>query len=298
MTMAETVTSGRASRWTSILLWVVALALMLSSAVYQRLTGPTHPLRGSLVVDDSSTAYRLLRSHETSRPATVGIPQPGDDATATLHWRRYPTAEAFTAQPMRSSDGRLEGELPLQPAAGKLEYFLVLDLPQGPVRLPDGEPVVLRYKDPVPTGALAPHVLLMFFGVFFGLRAGLAALFAPRGLRWLSWTTLGMLTVGGMVLGPVVQKYAFGAFWTGWPHGSDLTDNKALVMWLAWILACAVIGGPSRRLERRHRAAVLVAALVMTVVYLIPHSLRGSELDYRAVDAGVPPPEAIGTGDR
>ena len=26
----------------------------------------------------------------------------------------------------------------------------------------------------------------------------------------------------------------------------------------------------------------------MTVVYLIPHSLRGSELDYGAVDAGVP----------
>ena len=39
-----------------------------------------------------------------------------------------------------------------------------------------------------------------------------------------------------------------------------------------------------------------VAALVMTVVYLIPHSMRGSELDFAAVDAGVPAAEAVGTG--
>jgi hypothetical protein len=28
------------------LLWIVALALMLAAAVWQRLTGPTHPRRG------------------------------------------------------------------------------------------------------------------------------------------------------------------------------------------------------------------------------------------------------------
>ena len=31
-------------------------------------------------------------------------------------------------------------------------------------------------------------------------------------------------------------------------------------------------------------------------VYLIPHSMRGSELDYEAVDTGVPVEEAIGVG--
>jgi hypothetical protein len=35
----------------------------------------------------------------------------------------------------------------------------------------------------------------------------------------------------------------------------------------------------------------------MTGVYMIPHSMRGSELDYSAVDAGVHPSEAIGTSD-
>ena len=68
-------------------------------------------------------------------------------------------------------------------------------------------------------------------------------------------------------------------------------------MWLVWIVACAVLGW-KRRAERPSwtaRLAVLAAAVVMTAVYLIPHSLRGSELDYGAVDAGTPASEAIGT---
>ena len=39
------------------------------------------------------------------------------------------------------------------------------------------------------------------------------------------------------------------------------------------------------------------AALVMTAVYLIPHSMRGSELSYEALDAGVDASEAVGTAD-
>lgn len=104
------------------------------------------------------------------------------------------------------------------------------------------------------------------------------------------------MTIGGMILGPLVQKAAFGEYWVGFPWGIDLTDNKTLIMWLAWLAACLVL-----RLRPRQkfagRIAVAAAAVVMTAVYLIPHSLRGSELDYSQVDRGVPASEAIGTGD-
>jgi hypothetical protein len=100
-----------------------------------------------------------------------------------------------------------------------------------------------------------------------------------------------------MILGPVVQKYAFGAFWTGFPWGYDLTDNKTLIMWLAWLAACAFIGRRPRRREGSPRVAVVLATVVMIVVYLIPHSLRGSELDYEKLDAGVSAEEAITTGE-
>ena len=39
-----------------------------------------------------------------------------------------------------------------------------------------------------------------------------------------------------------------------------------------------------------------VAAVVTIVAYLIPHSTRGSELDYSQIDRGVNPAEAIETG--
>ena len=68
-------------------------------------------------------------------------------------------------------------------------------------------------------------------------------------------------------------------------------------MWVVWVIAVLVLGKKAWRITVSGRVAVVAAALVMTVVYLIPHSLRGSELDFAAVDAGVAASEAIGTAD-
>ena len=46
------------------------------------------------------------------------------------------------------------------------------------------------------------------------------------------------------------------------------------------------------------RIVVLVAAVVMTGVYAIPHSMQGSELDYSKIEEGVSPEDAIGTGKK
>lgn len=297
------------ARTTGALLWVAATLVMLSSAVYQRLTGPTHPERGALVVDGQSQRYRLLRSEETVRDARIAVPAPASGGSGRMYWRRFPTGDAFQGVDMAvetRDDGRRElaAYLPAQAASGKVEYRLEVDTEAGMVLIPAGgdEPdertIVLRFKDPVPTPVLIAHVAFMFFGMLVGVRAALGAAFAPRATARLAWATLGMMTVGGMILGPVVQKHAFGAYWTGFPLGYDLTDNKTLIMWVAWIAACAVLGWKDRSgvPAWRGRFAVLVAGIVMIFVYLIPHSLRGSQLDYDAVDAGVPAEEAVRTG--
>ncbi len=67
-------------------------------------------------------------------------------------------------------------------------------------------------------------------------------------------------------------------------------------MWIAWALALAIIGFKPKKKEGVSRATVLIAASVMTMVYLIPHSMGGSTLDYDAVDKGIDPREAIKTG--
>lgn len=282
----------------STLLWLLAVLLMAATVIYQRRTGPTHPLRGSLQVQGRALSYRLIRSEETVREARVALPDPG--VPATLVWRRFPTTEPWTRQPMVPEQvaGRWEvaGRLPIQPPAGKVEYAVEVQDPAGLQRIPAADPIVLRYKGPVPTSLLVAHLSMMFLAVLVGLRAGLEALFGTRAPRRLLAFTLACLTLGGLVLGPFVQKAAFGHYWTGFPWGYDLTDNKTLLMWGAWVLAALVAGTRPRAREGWARAAVAFATVAMAVVYLIPHSLRGSQLDYGKVKAGGDAREAVVTG--
>jgi Na+/melibiose symporter-like transporter len=116
-------------------------------------------------------------------------------------------------------------------------------------------------------------------------------------MRKLVFITLAGMTLGGMVFGPFVQKFAFGAYWTGFPFGGDLTDNKTLIMWVCWLIAAGVLAIKPRTKAVYGKIAVVVAAVVMTAVYLIPHSMRGSELDYGKLEQGVHPSEAVETGE-
>ncbi|MDT8436745.1 MAG: hypothetical protein RRA92_08310 [Gemmatimonadota bacterium] len=301
-------TNGTARTRSGAWLWALAFLLMLGAGVYQRLTGPTHPLRGTFAAAGEEVGFRLARAARTDGPARIAVPDAPGVEGGEVVWRRFPTADEWTAVPLVREDGEWAARLPIQPAAGKLEYFVRLRVDGGEVRLPAAErgQAVLRYRDPVPATVLVPHVAFMFFGVLVAWRAGLGALFRPRGLRRLAWWALGLFTIGGLVFGPIVQEAAFGEYWTGVPFGWDLTDNKTLVMWLAWLLAALALERIRRRgatppgepglSGRGARALVLVAAIVTVAVYLIPHSARGSELDYEALDSGVPASEAIGTG--
>jgi len=289
--------SKKTPRWLNVTLWILAVMLMLTAAVYQRLTGPTHKLRGEFAVADQTHRYRLIRSAYSTADTLVAIPLPQTEVAGNLHYKRYPTSDEFTVVPLEIHGEQMGARLPAQPPAGKLEYYLTLETSDGSLTIPDAADgsVIIRFKGPTPIYVLLPHVLLMFCAVMIGLRAGLAALFAPSAIAKLSWTTLVLVTAGGLMLGPIVQKTAFGAYWTGFPFGFDLTDNKTLIMWLVWAVALFVL----TKYKTQHlvrRAAVIGAAMVMVVVYLIPHSLRGSELDYSQLDQGVSPADAVETG--
>ncbi len=279
-----------------VTLWVLAVLVMLGSAVFQRLTGPTRPLRGSFTIAEQEFRHRLTRSGWTYEDERVSIPYPGEGVSGTLYYKRHKTDDPMTAVPLVVEESELAGYLPRQPAAGKLDYTIVLETPAGRVRVPDREEnVVVRFKDAVPLWVLLPHVFFMFFAVLFGIRAGLSAVVQPSGMVRYAWVAFLLMTVGGMVLGPIVQKLAFGAYWTGFPFGYDLTDNKTLLMWVVWVGACASLL-IRRSTAWQRRMAVTLAAVVMLAVYLIPHSLRGSELDYGELDRGIPASHAVGSG--
>jgi hypothetical protein len=290
----------RSWKWIlSVALWIIAFLLMAASAIYQRRTGPTQPLHGIAQLNGKAYVYDFNRSGTTGEGARVEFPDPGMDTVGILHFKRYKVDEDHRQILMQVEGGKgrrmLVGTLPSQPPAGKLEYFVTLHTPEGSVNVPTEREVVIRFKGAVPAWVLAPHIILIFIGMLFGMRTLLEALLGLPGVRWMAWTTFGLILVGGMILGPAVQKYAFGAAWTGIPFGWDLTDNKTLIMFVVWLIAVWFVGWRGK-LQPAGRWISVLAALLMIIVYLIPHSMYGSELDYSKVEQGVPARQAIGQG--
>ena len=258
----------------SILWWIVALLFTLAIAVFQRMTGPTYPVSGAMEVDGKKIEYKLLTSSESDAPAKVTITGNVQGLGGSVKFRKYRTDDEFNTAELKNDGKTLYAELPAQPPAGKLEYHVMV-ISSGKELQLNKEPVVIRFKGSVQAPVLIPHVILMFCAMLCSTRAGIEALRKGPQLKTLSLVTLITLGIGGMILGPVVQKFAFGAYWTGWPFGQDLTDNKTLVAFAAWIVAWFKI-----RKDENKRAWVVAAAVVLLAVYLIPHSMFGSELDH------------------
>jgi hypothetical protein len=265
-------------RSTSIALWIIAFVLTVILAIFQRMTGPSYPKRGeTLTPGGAAIEYRLPRSHGGDGGLAVTLDVAENIKHGVLEWRRYPTSEPWSSVTMsHAADRELAATVPHQPPAGKVEYRLVLDTAEGAVVIPSGEPVVARFRASVPAWVLIPHILAMFSSMLVSTRALLEVLRPstpdPRRAVVLAMV---LLVFGGLFLGPVVQKFAFGAYWTGWPFGHDLTDNKTLIAVIAWLPA-TILALRARKLW----ASVVVGWIVMMGIFLIPHSLRGSEMDW------------------
>jgi hypothetical protein len=161
-----------------------------------------------------------------------------------------------------------------QPAAGKIQYYFELTDSGGTKSYFKDETVVIRFKGGVPAFILIPHILFMFIAMLFSTLAGIMSVIKFPLYKKYTILTLIFLIAGGMVLGPLVQYYAFGDLWTGIPFGWDLTDNKTLIALIFWIMAVVM----NRKQERPYYTTI--AAIVLLLVYSIPHSLFGSQLDY------------------
>jgi hypothetical protein len=259
----------------TVILWIVAFILTAASAVYQRVTGPTYPLSGNVTLAGTQIKYKLLRSQGGDEDALVRVEVPDPAINGVVHWRRYKTDDPWSVIEMKAVGGALEARLPHQPPAGKLQYMVILMKGGQSAILPNDRVAVLRYKGDVPTAVLIVHVFAMFAAMLLSARAGLEFFNPnPRFMGLIAWT-IGFLAFGGLVMGPIVQKYAFDAYWTGWPFGTDLTDNKTFVGLLAWVAAAIAI-----RKSAKPRVWALGASVFLFVIYLIPHSVLGSELDY------------------
>ena len=263
----------------SILLWLIAFVLTVFTAVYQRLTGPTYPVSGEAVVSTEVVSYKLDRSHggEDDHPIEINV----DDETicGELIWKRYKTNDEWTSFEMKRKDKKLMAFLPHQPPAGKLVYHVVLQKGNEAVTLPEDGEVIIRFKGDVPIFFLIPHIIFIFGAMLLSTRTGLEYFNEGKNFKPLTILTFIFVIMGGFIFGPIVQKYAFGAFWTGFPFGHDLTDNKILIGFIGWLLALIALYK-----FKNPKRWIVFAAILMFIIFLIPHSLLGSELDYNEID--------------
>lgn len=255
------------------LFWIISIVLTIAFASYQRMTGPTYPIIGTTVIDNQTVSYKLLRTWGGDQDARVEIEVP-ETITGEVIYKRYKSHDEWLTVPMVKDGNKLVAVLPHQPPAGKIMYEIVLRSGDKTVKINE-EPVVIRFKGDVPTWILILHIIFIFGAMLLTIRTAAEAIFKRNNTFLFTKITLVFWILGGMVFGPIMQEYAFGAFWTGWPFGHDLTDNKTLIALIFWVIAYFKL-----RKNPDNRIWPIIAALVMLAVFFIPHSVLGSEIDY------------------
>ena len=273
------------------ILWFLAFLITISAAIYQRRTGPTYPKRVDISVNGKINDLKLVRSLSLNQKPEIRLNLIDTSVKAKLYYKRFRTDEeyqmadfSYRSVPVKSfimnklfkiyNEDGFYATVPQQPPAGKIQYYFEISDSNGSKTYLKDTPVVIRFKGDVPAFVLVPHILLMFIAMLFSTLAGLMSLVKyPMYKKYSVWTLI-LFIAGGFALGPIVQYYAFGELWTGIPFGWDLTDNKTLIALVFWILAVIM----NRKKDRPLYTAL--AAFVLLLVFSIPHSLFGSELNY------------------
>ena len=259
----------------------MAIVITLSAAAYQRMTGPTYPLGGKVIIDGQEIKYKFGRSHGGNTNQLVSLYFSDSTYQAIIKFTYYKTDNPWQSIVMHWKDGHFSAELPNQPPAGKLEYYIRLSKQSQKYTIPIDRTVVTRFKGEVPAIVLIPHVLFMFIAMLISSLSALEAVVEGKRLKFYVILTTIMLFMGGMILGPVVQKFAFGEFWTGVPFGFDLTDNKTLIAMIGWLFAFVQV---LSKKSKHTRWWIIAAAAILLLIYSIPHSMMGSELDYQTME--------------
>ncbi len=278
----------------NVFFWIIAIIITTVISYLQVVTGPTYPKSGSIIFQGKQITYKFLRSYSTNSDCPVILQVPDSTIKATLLWKRYKTKDERErivmtlykdtivddefSDRMQKSGYFFYAKLPKQPPAGKLEYYIRIETNQSEKNIPEEGPVIIRFKGDVPAFYLILHIIVIFASFIVGIRTGLEYFNKePKYKKFVFWT-LGLLFLGGFIFGPIIQKFAFGEYWTGFPLGFDLTDNKILISFIGWVVAAV-----SLYRSKKPGRWIIGAVILMIVVFLIPHSLLGSELDWNKV---------------
>ena len=240
---------------------------------FQRVTGPTYPYKGIINIGNDKLRFKLPRSCTLSLDCKISF---WGKIEGYILYKRYRVNENYTKVNFVYDGQRSYANLKLElPKASKIEYRVFIKKEDSWMEATK-KPIVLRFKGYVPFYLLIPHIIFMY--LFFLLST---YLFLLNNLVWIFdrkvfYLTFFSLLAGGFIFGPLVQRYAFDVYWSGFPYGYDLTDNKTLLILIIWLFPLySVVKNVSLRRNLN------IAYFFTVLIYLIPHSVLGSEYKFR-----------------
>ena len=135
-----------------------------------------------VTVNNVKYDIKLVRSLGLDEPPTVRLAIDDQRASARIYFKKFRVDEPYTSadftykvEPVESFImnkifGMYEmkgffAEIPQQPPAGKLEYYIEITDDSGITTLHKEDPIVIRFKGAVPSAVLTPHIFFMFFAM-------------------------------------------------------------------------------------------------------------------------------------
>lgn len=253
---------------TFILIFSIVFTIVI--AWFQRVTGPTYPYTGKVSINNNEITYKLPRTSDSKEGEQIRVNAADKSVKGKFIYKLYKSNDSLRTVDMTRDGDYLVTTIPPLPPAGKIVYKITVESSTQKADLSD-DWTIIRYKGVVPASILILHIIIMFIAMLFSTLTGMEALYKGIRIYRYCFVTIVTLFLGGIILGPIVQKYAFGAYWTGWPFGHDLTDNKTVVAFIFWIIAFFKLA--KNKLDRKW---AIIAAIMLLAVYLVPHSLLGS----------------------
>ncbi len=248
-------------------IWILAMFLSLAAALYQHTTNSTSPLIVTIKSGIQKIQFEYLRSYSSKGDCPIVIQMPDITISGSIYYRKFGSSDDMTKINLRREGEQLIGSLPHQPPTGKLVYRIEL-LKNGEVlKMSTESSIIIQFTGHIPDVLFVMYLILMFLTLLFSNVTGLLALFNTSSYKIMSLFTLISLIIGGLILGLIVQKYAFNEYWTGIPFGWSLDANKTLVAISVW----AIVLGRIR--HSNVKFWILTASLITLTIFTLTYSL-------------------------
>jgi hypothetical protein len=108
----------------SVLWWIFAIIFTVVIAIYQRMTGPTYPERGTVTLNNNVIKYKLIRTADNDKDAEIAVEVADKSVTGAIQYKRFKSHDSLSSAPLMRSGNKLIFMMPKQPAAGKMEYSI------------------------------------------------------------------------------------------------------------------------------------------------------------------------------